>query len=94
MLFNKQTSKGTIVTANRGKSRLIWTSYGIIFEVYYNLNKKEQIELQKLNKFFYRIAVGRVQTKIMLILPTYLFSNSFECSKVIKIVDRNKIEQI
>ena len=42
-------------------SRKVWTSYGIANNFMLFLLPLEQIELQKLNLFWYNIAVGRSQ---------------------------------
>ena len=56
-------------------SKKVWTSYGIMMAVLPYLSNQEQINLQALNRFFYEIAVSRVQVSIKLPLPTYLYSN-------------------
>ena len=46
--------------ATKPTCRIICNSYGIWTNVMPNLEVLEQIQLQKLNHFFYDIAVGRV----------------------------------
>ena len=46
--------------ATKSTCRIICNSYGIWTNVMPNLEVLEQIRLQKLNHFFYDIAVGRV----------------------------------
>ena len=48
------------------KSKQTWTSYGIAANFIPFLSKTEQVALQTLNQFFYKVAVSRVQTAIAL----------------------------
>ena len=56
-------------------SRRVWTSYGIMMDVLPSFTPKELIYLQNINRFFYDIAVSRVQVVIK--LPyTFYFTDS------------------
>ena len=50
----------------KGKSRLVWTSFGIAMEYLPFLKTYEQIKMQKLNLFYYTIAISRVQHTVNL----------------------------
>ena len=62
---------GMYLTANTRESRRVWTSIGIGMNMKLFLGKLEWLNLQKLNKFWYRAAVGRVQVTIVLEPPFY-----------------------
>ena len=49
---------------SKKKSRKVWTSYGIFRITAKFLKQKEMLKLQKLNRFFYQSAVGRVSLRI------------------------------
>ena len=44
----------------RGKEYKVWTSFGIAMEFLPYLPTSEQVRLQNLNQFWYKIAVSRV----------------------------------
>ena len=52
--------QGMRLDASRSKCVNIYGSYGVITETLHFLLKNEKIDLQKLNRFFYDIAVCRV----------------------------------
>ena len=60
-------------SATSQQSKRVWTSYGIFNEVLPNLFPHEQINLQSVNRFFYDIAVSRVQISIE--KPTLFFAD-------------------
>ena len=60
------------VTAQREKSRLVWTSLGIFNVLLPFLENVETNKLQALNQFSYNVLVGRVMTQISLIPPAML----------------------
>ena len=53
-----------VLKTPRNKCKTVWTSYGIAANFIPFLPKTEQVVLQNLNKFYYNIAVSRVQTAI------------------------------
>ena len=52
------------LNAKKRQSRLICISFGAWDELNQYLDQNEQLALQALNKFSYKTAVSRVQTKI------------------------------
>ena len=51
--------------------RLVWTSFGIMRSLFPFLTKKEVLQMQSCGKFFYEIAVSRVQLKLWLPIEHY-----------------------
>ena len=51
--------------------RLVWTSFGIMRSLFPFLTKKEVLQMQSCGKFFYDIAVSRVQLKFYIPIEHY-----------------------
>ena len=51
--------------------RLVWTSFGIMRSLFPFLTKKEVLQMQSCGKFFYDIAVSRVQLKLCIPIEHY-----------------------
>lgn len=63
------------LVSSRILSLSVWMSYGVSRNIINFLEPDDQIQLQKLNKFYYRIAVSRVQIKVVLPITTFFLNN-------------------
>ena len=52
------------MNASKAQSRRVWTSFGIAVRLFPFLSAKEVCFHQRLNRFFYEAAVGRVITRL------------------------------
>ena len=62
------------MTGSKSQCRKVWTSYGIAMQLFSFLQPREVCQDQLLNRFFYDIAICRVQTRFKLIRPQHLLT--------------------
>ena len=65
------------VTGSESNCRKVWTSYGIAMHLLSFLQPREVCQDQLLNRFFYDIAICRVQTRINVIRPQHFLTSFY-----------------
>ena len=61
LIVTRRDKSGLLLNADREQSRQVWQSFGIAMVSMPFLTTHEQLALQLLNQFLYKIAVSRVQ---------------------------------